>query len=211
MRTSIWPRWESCKPSPCPGTLATLSLSPNSHPLRERDKDTLRESHVDGDAALFRAAIGPVTPLAEQNRISPVKPARQARVRSPVLRDTLADTLSDCASADAPEEFLRNGLSFKSLRKLRRQAVQDTLDLHGSPVDAARMLLQQFLSEATQHQLRCVLVIHGKGKNSLGGEAVLRTHTRHWLTQHPLVLAFCVAPPDLGGGGAALVLLKTKI
>ena len=188
----------------------SLVVSPAlSRPAGEGDQDTLRESHVDGDAALFRAAIGPVTPLAEQNRISPVKPATQARVRSPVLHSPLPDTLSDCTSADSPEEFLRNGLSFKSLRKLRRQAVQDTLDLHGSPVDAARMLLQQFLSEATQHQLRCVLVIHGKGKNSLGGEAVLRTHTRHWLTQHPLVLAFCVAPPDLGGSGAVLVLLKT--
>ncbi len=160
------------------------------------------------DAALFRAAVGAVTPLAAQNRISPARAVSQVSVRTPVLNHTLADTLSDAVSADSPEEFFRNGVSFKSLRKLRRHAVQDTLDLHGNPVEAARRLLQAFLFEATQHQLRCVLVIHGKGLNSRGGEAVLRSHTRHWLVQHPQVLAYCAAPLGLGGSGAVLVLLK---
>ncbi len=186
-----------------------MPLSSNSLPEGEREKVSQHEAHVEDDAALFRSAIGAVTPLAEQNRISPAKPVVQTRTRMPVLKNQLPDTLSDSASADAPEEFLRNGLSYKSLRKLRRQAVQDILDLHGNPVDAARMLLQQFLFEAAQHQLCCVLIIHGKGKNSQGGDAVLRKHTRHWLTQHPQVLAFCMAPPNLGGSGAVLVLLKT--
>jgi len=53
-----------------------------------------------------------------------------------------------------------------------------------------------------------VLVIHGKGMNSRGGEAVLRRLARHWLTQRPDVLAYCNAPPGDGGSGAALVLLK---
>jgi DNA-nicking Smr family endonuclease len=33
-------------------------------------------------------------------------------------------------------------------------------------------------------------------------------NARHWLTQHAQVLAFCEAPPNAGGGGAARVLLK---
>ena len=103
-----------------------------------------------------------------------------------------------------------NGLSRMTLRKLRRGTwpAQDSLDLHGHNSDAARKLLQEFLHEATQRGLRCVLVIHGKGLNSQGGEGILRKLTRHWLTQHPGVLGFCNASPKEGGGGAVLVLLK---
>jgi DNA-nicking Smr family endonuclease len=99
------------------------------------------------------------------------------------------------------------------LRKLRRGnwPIEDSLDLHGSHTDAARKLLQKFMLEAAQRNLRCVLVIHGKGLNSRGGEAVLRRLARHWLTQHPHVLGYCDAPPKYGGNGAALVLLKNNI
>jgi DNA-nicking Smr family endonuclease len=162
------------------------------------------------DAALFHAAVGNVTPLAEQNRIPPPQPATQARVRATASSHTLQDTLSDSLHDNSPEDYLSNGISRLTLRRLRRSTVQDSLDLHGSSVEAARMLLQQFLFEAMLHQLRCVLVIHGKGINSQGGEAVLRTQTRHWLTQHPQVLAFCAASPRAGGSGAVLILLKTN-
>ncbi len=108
---------------------------------------------------------------------------------------------------------MSNGLSRMALRKLRRGAwpIQDSLDLHGNNSDAARKLLQEFLLEATQRKLRCVLVIHGKGLNSPGGEAVLRRLTRHWLSQHQQVLGYCDAPSKDGGSGAALVLLKTSL
>lgn len=159
-------------------------------------------------AALFRATVGNVTPLTEPNRISPPAPSTQARVRTPVSRHTIPDTLSDFPSGNLPETYLSNGVSRLTLRKLKHSPVQDTLDLHGNSTDAARVLLQQFLFEATRQQMRCVLVIHGKGTNSQNGEAVLRIHTRHWLTQHAQVLAFCPAEPASGGNGAVLVLLK---
>ena len=162
------------------------------------------------DAALFRAAVGEVKPLPEQNRIEPQKPPRKPLPRSPAPVSALSDTLSDSGAEDAPNEFLRNGLSRMTLRKLRRNhwPVQDSLDLHGSTGDAARKLLQGFLHETAQRGLRCVLVIHGKGMNSPSGEAVLRKLTHHWLAQHPDVLAYCDAPPRDGGSGAVLVLLK---
>lgn len=171
------------------------------------------------DAALFRAAVGEVKPLPEQNRIKPQKPPRKPLLRTPAEPPSIPDTLSDgCpanSSADSgaentPDEFLRNGLSRMTLRKLRRGhwPVQDSLDLHGNNSDAARKLLQVFLHEAAQREFRCVLVIHGKGMNSRGGEAVLRKLTRHWLAQRPEVLAWCDALPKDGGSGTALVLLK---
>lgn len=167
------------------------------------------------DAALFRAAIGEVKPLAEQNRITPLPSPRKPLLRRiatlPVLPDKLSDGCPD-SSGDTPTEFLGNGLSRMTLRKLRRHngPIQDRLDLHGLHTEAARKLLQQFLHDATQRDFRCVLVIHGKGMNSRGGEAILRRLSRHWLTQHPDVLGYCEAPPKEGGSGAVLVLLKTN-
>ena len=163
------------------------------------------------DAALFRAAIGTVKPLPEQNRVTPQPVPRKPLRRPTVTSPSIPDTLSDFAAESSPDEYLSNGLSRMTLRKLRRGVwpVQDSLDLHGNNSDAARKLLQEFLHEAMQREFRCVLVIHGKGLNSQGGEAVLRKLTRHWLTQHPLVLGYCDAPPKEGGSGAVLVLLKT--
>ena len=163
------------------------------------------------DAALFRAAVGTVQPLPAQNRITPQSIPRKPlfdRTEAPLV---IPDTLSDFAAENAADEFLSNGLSRMTLRKLRRGTwpVQDSLDLHGNNSDAARLLLQMFLHEAAQRSLRCVLVIHGKGLNSRDGQAVLRKLTRHWLAQHRQVLAYCDAAPRDGGNGAVLVLLKT--
>jgi DNA-nicking Smr family endonuclease len=165
------------------------------------------------DAALFRAAVGEVKPLAEQNRITPRSAPRKPLLYPPVSPLAIPDTLSDFATENAPDEFLSNGLSRMTLRKLRRGTwpIQDSLDLHGNNSDAARKLFQEFLHEATQRKLRCVLVIHGKGLNSQGGKAVLRRLTRHWLSQHQQVLGYCDAPSKDGGSGAALVLLKTSL
>jgi DNA-nicking Smr family endonuclease len=173
------------------------------------------------DAALFRAAVGEVKPLAKQNRITHKPSQRKPLLRSPTLSRVISDTLSDgyqsnsaadTTTVDTPNEFLGNGISRMTLRKLRRRngPIQDRLDLHGLYGDAARKLLQIFLYEAVQRELRCVLVIHGKGKNSRGGEAILRKLSRYWLTQHPSVLGYCDAPPKEGGNGAVLVLLKTS-
>lgn len=165
------------------------------------------------DAALFRAAIGEVQRLEAQNRVTPQPQLRDPLLRPSATPSSIPDTLSDFTAEPAPVEYLGNGLSRMTLRKLRRGAwpIQDSLDLHGCTSDAARKLLQEFLHEAAQRESRCVLVIHGKGLNSQGGEAVLRKLARHWLTQHPQVLAYCDAPAKDGGSGAVLVLLKIKI
>ena len=177
--------------------------------MKKAAKNNTEKTALD-DAALFRAAVGEVKPLAEQNRINP--PIRPRKFVPPPSGTalTIPDNLTDHGAENAPTEYLHNGLSRMALRKLRRGEwpVQDNLDLHGNHRDAARKLLQAFLHEATQREMRCVLVIHGKGTNSRDGEAVLRKLTRHWLSQHPRVLGFCDENPAQGGSGAVLVLLK---
>ena len=172
----------------------------------------IKEQPAAEDAELFRQAVDGVIPLLPSNRTESLpqpKPfPRISRKPSPI---PLQDTLSDHGAEDTLlTEFYRPGISRMTLRKLRRGhwPVQDSLDLHGLHTDAARNLLLNFLHEATQQSLRCVCVVHGKGRHSDGGEGIIKRRTRHWLTQCAEVLAFCEAPPQEGGGGAVKVLLK---
>lgn len=162
---------------------------------------------------LFRQALEGVTPLAPSGRIVPASKPRKAVVSAALASPPIADNLSDYGADDtAVTEFLRPGMNRMTLRKLRRGEwpIQDELDLHGLTTDGARKLLVAFLHDATQNGLRCVNVIHGKGWRSEGREGILKVHTRHWLTQHPQVLAFCEAPLHAGGGGAVCVLLRNR-
>jgi len=171
------------------------------------------EQPVPPDTDVFRQALEGVTPLAPSNRIPPTRKPRKTPVRAKPASPEITDTLSDHGAGDiAITEFLRPGLNRMTLRKLRHGEwrIQDELDLHGLNSDAARKLLVEFLHDATQRGLRCINVIHGKGWRSEGRDGILKVLTRHWLAQHPLVLAFCEAPPQAGGGGAAWVLLKAQ-
>ncbi len=164
------------------------------------------------DADLFRQALEGVTPLPPTGRVAPSRKPRKTPA-SIDLSPAVSDNLSDHGAGDiALTEFLRHGLNRMTLRKLRHGEwrIQDELDLHGLSSDDARRLLVEFLHDATQRGLRCVNVIHGKGWRSEGCDGIIKVHTRHWLTQHPLVLAFCEAPPQAGGGGAVWVLLKSS-
>lgn len=163
------------------------------------------------DIDLFRQALEGVVPIKPSSRALPAPVAPKLPHRRPAVSPPVIDSLSDHGAEDtAPAEFLRNGLSRMILRKLRRGhwPLQDELDLHGLSSDEARKLLSHFLHGAMQTGLRCVCVIHGKGWRSEGRDGILKVHTRHWLTQHPGVLAFCEAPPHEGGSGAVKVLLK---
>ncbi|MDD2701085.1 MAG: Smr/MutS family protein [Sideroxydans sp.] len=161
---------------------------------------------------LFRQLLGDVTPLKPSDRRIPSPAPRKPHLHQPASAAVIPDTLSDHGASEiAPAEFLGNGLNRMTLRKLRRGEwpVQDELDLHGLNSDEARRLLTAFLHQATQQGLRCVNVIHGKGWHSEKGEGLLKRLARHWLIQHPQVLAFCDAPLHAGGSGAVLVLLRT--
>lgn len=166
------------------------------------------------DKDLFRQLLGDVTPLKPNDHRTPSPAPRKPRIRNTSLEAEIADTLSDHGAGDvAPTEYLSNGLNRMTLRKLRRGEwpVQDEIDLHGMNSDEARRLLTAFLHQATQRGLRSVNIIHGKGWHSEQGEGLLKRLARHWLMQHPLVLAFCDAPMNAGGSGAVWVLLKTVV
>jgi DNA-nicking Smr family endonuclease len=170
------------------------------------------------DKAIFRDAVADARPLPANDKIAH-PPQRRKPIPYQTLQDereVLADSLSDPLDDYDPETgeellFLRPGLSRQVLRRLRRGhwVIQGELDLHGMTSDQARLSLVAFLNGCKLRGLRCVRIIHGKGLGSRNREPVLKNKVRHWLMQREEILAFCQARPADGGGGAAVVLLKS--
>jgi DNA-nicking Smr family endonuclease len=105
------------------------------------------------------------------------------------------------------------GLDAKAFNQLKAGALSMDahLDLHGLNADQARDSLLFFLHECYLQNKRCVLLVPGRGKNSPGGQSVLRQEIQAWLTQEPLkrmVMAYCTAQPKHGGAGALYVMLR---
>jgi DNA-nicking Smr family endonuclease len=178
------------------------------------------EVHPD-DATLFRASVSDVTPLrrpskAELKRALPRPiPAQRLRDDREALKDSLGDSIPWEAGGETGEElsFARNGIGGQTLKKLRRGhwAIQDELDLHGLTVEEARALMAEFLHQCVRRGLRCVRVIHGKGLSSKNREPVLKRRVAGWLMQRDEILAYCQAQRADGGGGAVVVLLKSRV
>jgi len=169
------------------------------------------------DAALFRAQVGPVKPLAHDKlplhrKLPKPRPLQRLRDEQQVLVDMLSDNY-DGSELETGEELLFNrpGLQHGVLRKLRRgqYSVGAQLDLHGMTVAVARVALGEFLHDCRRNAMRCVRIIHGKGRGSRNKGPVLKGKVNHWLMQRDEVLAFCSAPRTDGGTGAVYVLLKT--
>lgn len=169
-----------------------------------------------GDTALFQAAVRGTTPIADVGRIS-VSRQQPTPIQSMIddfdpideLRNTGAST--DLAQgADTNASFIRDGFSPLIVRRLRRGEwpVEDELDLHGASQLEARGLLGDFLKRAARGRRYCVRIIHGKGIGSVNRVPVLKIKVRHWLASRDDVIAYCEAPPAMGGGGALLVLMK---
>ena len=167
----------------------------------------------------FREAVKDVTPLPQRDRVlhNPPRPPPLPLQRRLDDKQALQDSLSDADPEPDLESgealaFVREGMSPQVLRRLRAGfwAVQDEIDLHGARADEARALLVEFLNGARRRGLRCVRVIHGKGRGSLNRQPVLKRKLASWLVQRGDVLAYCEARPAEGGGGAAMVLLQAR-
>jgi DNA-nicking Smr family endonuclease len=163
----------------------------------------------------FRRAVADAKPLRHKKRVSPPRGA------SPMPKQTLLDeraalseslgplSLDDALESGNELTYLREGHPRDLLRKLRRGhwVVQDELDLHGMNRHAALLSVTEFLKESRKQQVRCVRIIHGKGRGSRQREPVLKGLLRKWLVRAD-VLAFSQAPANQGGSGAVLVLLR---
>jgi DNA-nicking Smr family endonuclease len=168
----------------------------------------------------FRDAVADVEPLARTERHAPAVPPppplplQTRRDERAALAESLHGPVSIDDALDSGEElvYLREGLSRQVLRRLRRGhwVVQDSLDLHGMNRVAAAEAVAEFLRSSAARGIRCVRIVHGKGRGSMNREPVLKAMLRKWLPRRDEVLGFCQAPAADGGGGALLVLLRAK-
>jgi DNA-nicking Smr family endonuclease len=169
------------------------------------------------DIDAFRQAMRGVTPLRGSDRRAPSftkrKPSLAERARrqaagalppadgNPLL---LPETVP-LRDPDAVDGMRKSGIQENVFRRLRlgQYEVEASLDLHRIPLKEACDQVHAFLEASHRNNLRCLMIVHGKGKNAL-----MKSHVWYWLNQHSLVLAWHSATPRQGGAGATCVLIR---
>ena len=169
----------------------------------------------------FASAMKDVEPLSKgKQTLKPPKP--KTADEQQVLRKAAEEfqteedesnflTLGEVKLRDPLEvlEWRQDGIQLAVFNKLRKGGydIARELDLHQRTVKEARGDIYQLINKAHKNNWRCVLISHGKGLRS-ATPARLKSYVAHWLTQHPLVLAYCSAQRNRGGVGSAYVLIK---
>lgn len=167
---------------------------------------------------LFSKAMQGVQPVAARGREvarPPVKGAGAALQADPnLLADLLLGKLE--FALHHTDEYIEGfvvGIDPLVLGRLRagHYSPEAHIDLHGYNSAQAQDNLMIFVKNAYYRNMRTLLIITGRGKNSPNGMGVLRADLQEWLTKEPfkrVVLAFCTAQASDGGPGAVYVLLR---
>jgi DNA-nicking Smr family endonuclease len=171
---------------------------------------------------LWARATAGATPVAAGPDLIPGPAPRPARSRAGFAELDAADALQsvsrteprfDLAGGDALLDGAVAGLDAAVVRRLKRgeYPVERRLDLHGLTREEAGGAAERFLRDARRGGLRCVLLIHGRGRHSAAELPVLKEALAGWLSDGRFgrqVLAFASARPADGGAGALYVLLR---
>jgi len=172
------------------------------------------------DDDVFSEAMAGVEPREQTQRPPQVvyrKPTSLSEREREDLRELDAlvngEGAFDLRDPDDVQEGSVRGLDPRVLRRLRKGEFtrQAELDLHGCDAATARAHVEAFVVESHKRGLRCLRIVHGRGKRSPNGEAVLKPSLPRWLARGParrIVLAFTSALPADGGAGASYVLLR---
>ena len=83
-----------------------------------------------------------------------------------------------------------------------RLPIEDSLDLHAFAPKDVRPVVDEYLMEAAARGFREVRLVHGRG---IGAQ---RASVQGLLARHPLVARYFDAPPERGGWGATVVVLR---
>lgn len=180
----------------------------------------------ENDQQLFQRAMEGVVPLAD-DRTKIVKSSGdkerlfpEASDRGTQMKDYLASLVNESAAWDISfsDEYIEgavSGVGPKNMKRLKRGefSTQDYIDLHGLTKKEAESAVNDFLLQSYQRDLRCVLIVHGRGLGSADQRPAIKTELPVWLRRGALkriVLAFVTARPYDGGAGAIYVLLRKR-
>lgn len=181
----------------------------------------------DEDKRLFRQSVKGVTPINDTRRLA----HRAARLKNPEFyhakreqaegapilmqpRRTKVEPskkLSPHQIAVENDSYLAQGMGKDVLKKLQQVywPIEATLDLHGFTLEQAADRFNRFLGTCIEFEVRCFLVIHGKGHGSKEGQSILKSYLTAFLRDIEKIAAFIPAPEHLGGEGALLIVCKT--
>ena len=168
------------------------------------------------DANLLAEAFQNVTPLPGRKIIRKKRGVTKRNVKtstavcSPTINKKTPPANRRIYETLIPGQI--DGIDSSLARKFKRGKVpiENTLDMHGLKQKEAEKSLSNFINCSFNTNLRCLLVITGKG-SGLEGSGVLKKMTPHWLNS-PLnrekILSFTEAKQSDGGAGALYVLLS---
>jgi len=169
----------------------------------------------------FQALMGDVRPLSRaDNRADPGHRRRTPSEAQLARRESaaaeleghgfLSDDFVDLVAPFDPLEFRRDGIQQGVVDRLRHGGYADQARLHllRRPLEECRRALPPFILEAFAHDLRSVLIVHGRGPSIDSPTNVLRSYLAKWLIQFPEVQAYVSAQPSDGGLGATWVMLR---
>ncbi len=168
------------------------------------------------EKSLWQIITRRITPLHPEKAAIPTLAAAEerAKLKERTLKSKRVRPGDTAALASAfkisPSDTGRE-VDRKTMQRLQRgqMDIEATLDLHGCSVRQAEDELRAFLRSAHTRQLRCVLVIHGKG--GFAGEGKIKKTMPEWLGGMPdMVLTHTLAKPQHGGHGASYILLRRK-
>ena len=165
------------------------------------------------EIGLFRRSVGAVRRVDDPRPADLPSSARKARPK-PRSSHPAGPADPSFALVEAGERlsYLRAGQQRRVLRELRRGRwpVEDEIHLRGMRAAEALRAAGDFISAARNEGLRCVRIVHGKGRGSADGLPVIKGEIDHWLRRHDAVDAFCSARDTDGGSGALYVLLRRR-
>ncbi|MGE0825785.1 MAG: Smr/MutS family protein [Candidatus Binatia bacterium] len=203
----------------------TVKVSEKAAAVKKPDQPPATpQKPEENEEDLFLRHMQDVTPLKHDgrvrvNHVPPVVPLRAQTEENEALAE-LYDLVAgrtgfDITDTDAYVEGCVSGLDVRLVRKLRTGEFsrQAALDLHGMTSETAQGEVEQFILKSVSSGLRCVLIVHGRGRNSPGQIPVLKDRLKQWLTRGRigrLVLAFATAKAHDGGSGALYVLLRRE-
>ncbi len=181
-------------------------------------KKTEKQEYTGIDEYDFYNALQDVKPLDGKERIAPPEPEKiiVQQDQSPLIYDFEEGKL-EFALTENNDHVQCNilGLDILTLGKLQQRHYNPEahIDLHKMNAYEAFHALIGFFKNAFYRDMRCLLIVTGKGLNSFDNRPLLRSKVCDWLIQSPfkhLTLAFCTAKQEDGGSGALYVLIRKR-
>lgn len=124
--------------------------------------------------------------------------------------NAVSDDYVERLSPHDPVSFKRSGIQDAVFKKLRlgKYPIEGRLDLHQKKVAHAKKEVYQLIAEGMKYDMRCLLIVHGKGDRKPDEQATLKSYVAKWLQEIPEVMAYHSAIRQHGGVGAVYVMLR---